>query len=274
VLTPVAHRAAVLGRPIAHSLSPVLHGAGYAAAGLADWQYTAIDCDEPELLGVVAGLGSEWAGLSLTMPLKQAAIAIADDVAPIAAAIGAANTLVRTSDAWLAENTDAPGMVAALREAGVKRAESVAILGSGGTARAAISAACDLGADDIHVYARRVAAFDELAQVADRLGTSITYGEWSDAAGCADADLVVSTVPKGVADHLHPDWRSETVVLDAVYDPWPTPIAAGAAAAGCTTVSGLALLLHQAVRQFEMFTGVEAPVEAMRNALNAAAAGR
>jgi shikimate dehydrogenase len=274
VLTEVVHRAAVLGSPIAHSLSPVLHNAGYAAAGLEGWRYTAIECDRPALPGLVAGLGDEWVGLSLTMPLKEAALAVAAEVAPVAAAIGAANTLVRTREGWLADNTDAPGMVAALREAGVERIGSVAILGAGGTARSAIAAARDLGAEDIHVYARRVAAFDELAETADRLGTAITYGAWEDADGCADADLVISTVPKGAADSLHPPWRRVTAVLDAVYDPWPTPLAASAAAAGCPIVSGLELLLHQAVRQFDMFTGTEAPIDAMREALRSAVATR
>jgi shikimate dehydrogenase len=267
-------RAAVLGSPIAHSLSPVLHNAGYAAAGLAGWRYTAIECGEAEFAGLVGGLSDEWVGLSLTMPLKAAALAVASVVGAVADAIGAANTLVRTGDGWRAENTDAPGMVDALREAGVVRAESVAILGAGGTARAAVAAAHDLGADDIHVYARRVAAFDNLSEAADRLGTSITYGAWADASGSADADLVISTVPKGVADALRPPWRPETTLFDAIYDPWPTPLAAGAASAGCTIVSGLDLLLHQAVRQFEMFTGVTAPIDEMRDALRAAAGRR
>jgi len=274
VLTEPSHRAAVVGSPIAHSLSPVLHNAGYAAAGLEGWRYAAIECDRAALPGLVAGLGDEWAGLSLTMPLKEAALAVAADVAPVAAAIGAANTLVRTRTGWLAENTDAPGMVAALREAGVERVGSVAILGAGGTARSAVAAARDLGAEDIHVYARRVAAFDELAETADRLGTAITYGTWNDADGCADADLVISTVPKGAADSLRPAWRRVTAVFDAVYDPWPTPLAAAAAAAGCPIVSGLDLLLHQAVRQFDMFTGVAAPIDAMREALRTAVAAR
>lgn len=267
-------RAAVLGKPIAHSLSPVLHNAGYAAAGLDGWLYTAIECAEVELAGFIANLGREWRGLSLTMPLKEAAFAVADVVEPVAAALGAANTLVRTDDGWRADNTDAPGMVEALREAGVARAESVAILGAGGTSRAAVAAAHELGADDIHVYARRIAAFDDLADVADRLGTSITYGAWADAGGCADADLVISTVPRGVADPLRPAWREGCVVFDAVYDPWPTPFAAGATGAGCAIVSGLDLLLHQAVRQFEMFTGVAGPIDAMRSALYTAAAAR
>src|SRR5882724_81855 len=98
-------RAAVLGKPVAHSLSPVLHNAGYAAAGLVDWRYTAIECAEAELADLVAGLGPEWAGLSLTMPLKEVALVVADVVAPVAAALGAANTLVRRPDGWYAENT-------------------------------------------------------------------------------------------------------------------------------------------------------------------------
>jgi shikimate dehydrogenase len=267
-------RAAVLGKPIAHSLSPVLHNAGYAAAGLDGWLYTAVECAEAELAAFVANLGPQWRGLSLTMPLKEVAFAVADAVEPVAAALGAANTLLRTANGWRADNTDAPGMVAALKEAGVVRVDSVAILGAGGTSRAAVAAVNELGADDIHVYARRLAAFDDLAIVADRLGTSITYGPWPDADGCADADLVISTVPRGVADPLRPAWREGCVVFDAVYDPWPTPLAAGAAGAGCAIVSGLDLLLHQAVRQFDMFTGIEAPIDAMRSALYIAAAAR
>jgi shikimate dehydrogenase len=266
----VTRRAAVAGKPIAHSLSPVLHQAGYAAAGLDGWTYTRIECTEAELPDLVAGLGPEWAGLSLTMPLKEAALAVANTVTPVAAAIGAANTLVGTPSGWRADNTDAPGMTDALHEAGVTKVGSVAILGAGGTAKAAVAAAHDLGAEDIHVYARRVAAFDELAETADRLGTALTYGGWADAAGCADADLVISTVPKGATDDLAPAWRRETVVFDAIYHPWPTPLARGAAEAGCPIVSGLDLLLHQAAHQFELFTGVPAPLVEMRAALHTA----
>ena len=112
------HRAAVLGKPIAHSLSPVLHQAGYAAVGLTGWEYTAVECAESELAGLVAGLDGSWAGLSLTMPLKEVALRVATAVSPLATALGAANTLVRREDGWYAENTDAPGMVDALRWAG------------------------------------------------------------------------------------------------------------------------------------------------------------
>jgi shikimate dehydrogenase len=271
-------RAAVLGTPIAHSLSPVLHAAGYAAAGLVGWRYTAIECAEAELAGLVAGLGPEWAGLSLTMPLKHVALAVAGRVAPVAAALGAANTLVRAADGWLAENTDAPGMADALAGAGVGAATEVTVLGAGGTARAALGAASRLGAGRVVLYARRRQAADELRPVADRLGLALAYRPWTEAGtglGGA-AEVVISTVPKGVADPLAlaVSWRPGTVLFDALYDPWPTPLAASARAAGCRIVSGLDLLLAQAVRQFALFTGVPAPVDAMRAALAEAAARR
>ncbi len=270
----MASRAAVLGKPVAHSLSPVIHNAGYAAAGLTHWRYTAVECAEAELVDLVARLGPEWAGLSLTMPLKEVALTVADQVAPVAAALGAANTLVPRSDGWYAENTDAPGMVDVLRAAGLATVNHAAVLGAGGTARAALAAAQHLGARQVSVYARRPAAVDALRPVAEHLGLRLVYGDFTDAAGCGRADLVISTVPKGAADGLGVPWRPETVVFDAVYDPWPTPLAASARSAGCAVASGLDLLLAQAVRQFTLFTGQSAPVDAMRRALSEAAARR
>ncbi|HYN95232.1 MAG TPA: shikimate dehydrogenase, partial [Pilimelia sp.] len=135
-------RAAVLGKPIAHSLSPVIHNAGYAAAGLAGWSYTALECAESELADLVAGLGPEWAGLSVTMPCKEVALRVAGTASPVAAAVGAANTLVRRLDgSWHADNTDVPGMVSVLRAAAVPAGAAVTVLGAGGTARAAVAAA-------------------------------------------------------------------------------------------------------------------------------------
>jgi shikimate dehydrogenase len=273
----MTRRAAVLGRPIAHSLSPVIHNAGYAAAGLTDWAYSAHECGEDGLAEFVAGLGPEWAGLSLTMPLKEAALDVADEVAPVAAAIGAANTLVRLPDgSWRAENTDAPAIVDALLAAGVSTVDRVSVLGAGGTARAALAAARDVGATAVTVYARRSGAIADLEPVADDLGLTLIGAGWADVATAADAAVVVSTVPKGVADPLGPTlaWRAGTVLFDAVYDPWPTPLAAAARAAGCRIVSGLDLLLAQAVRQFELYTGIDAPIAAMRSALFSAAAAR
>ncbi len=273
----MAHRAGVLGHPIGHSLSPVIHNAGYAASGLTGWSYAAHECGADGLAGFVAGLGRDWSGLSLTMPLKEVALDVADEVAPTAAAIGAANTLVRLPDAtWRAENTDAPGMVDALIAAGVSTVERVAVLGAGGTARAALAAARDLGAPGVVVYARRRAAVTELDGVAAELGLDLVGCPWSDAASAGECDVVLSTVPRGVADALAGSirWQASAVLFEAVYDPWPTPLAAAAQRAGVQVVSGLDLLLAQAVRQFELFTGVEAPVGAMRDALHAAAAGR
>ncbi|MEO3927080.1 shikimate dehydrogenase [Micromonosporaceae bacterium B7E4] len=269
-------RAAVLGKPIAHSLSPVIHNAGYAAAGLTGWAYSAIECAEAELPDRVAGLGPEWAGLSLTMPLKEAALAVAGEVSPVAAAIGAANTLVRRPDgSWAADNTDVPGMVDVLTGAGVSAGAEVVLLGAGGTARAALAAAVQLSARRVTCRVRRHAAGEELARLAGTLGLRFEIAEWAVPAGPEGADLVISTVPKGAADGFAAaarTWRPETVFFDVVYDPWPTPLAASAAAAGCRIASGLDLLLAQAVGQFEQFTGVPAPVSEMRSALAAARA--
>ncbi|WFE54970.1 shikimate dehydrogenase [Micromonospora sp. WMMD1155] len=270
----VTRRAAVVGKPIAHSLSPVIHTAGYAAAGLTGWSYTRVECAAAELPDLVARLGPEWAGLSVTMPGKEAALAVADAASPVAAAVGAANTLVRRPDgSWYADNTDVAGMVRVLTDAGVGAGAAVTVLGAGGTARAALAAAAQLACPAVTVVARRPEAVDELRPVADALGVVLTPAGWADAHHhLSTADLAVSTVPKGVADPLAPaaSWCAGTVLFDAIYDPWPTPLAASAAAAGLRLVSGLDLLLAQAVGQFEQFTGVTAPVEAMRRALGEA----
>jgi shikimate dehydrogenase len=277
VTTP-ARRAAVCGKPIAHSLSPVIHTAGYAAAGLLNWTYTAIECAEAELPDLVAGLGPEWVGLSLTMPLKEAALTVAGTASPAATAVGAANTLVRRPDGtWFADNTDIGGMVRVLRDAGVADRPTVSVLGGGGTARAALAAAAGLGATAVTVVTRRAEALDALSPAAAALDLHLDGVGWPDAAAAFDADAIISTVPKGAADDLAAavPWRAGSVLFDAVYDPWPTPIAAAAAAAGVRVASGLDLLLAQALGQFEQFTGVvPAPEAPMREALTAAAALR
>ncbi|BCJ55734.1 shikimate 5-dehydrogenase [Actinoplanes sp. NBRC 14428] len=276
--TPTGRRAAVCGKPIGHSLSPVIHAAGFAAAGLFDWSYTAIECAEAELPQLVAGLGPEWAGLSLTMPLKETALTLAAQASPVALATGAANTLVRRDDGtWFADNTDVPGMVRVLSDAGLTGSPSVSVLGGGGTARAALAAASALGATGVTVVTRRPEARAELAPAAEALGLTLTGVDWAGAPAAFDADAVISTVPKGAADGLAPQvtWRPGTVLFDAIYDPWPTPLASAAASHGVRVVSGLDLLLAQALGQFEQFTGVRpAPERAMREALLAAAGVR
>jgi shikimate dehydrogenase len=258
--------AAVLGTPVAHSLSPVLHSAAYTALGLHDWHYGRHECDEAGLPGFVARLGPEWAGLSLTMPLKRVALEVAETVSPLAAATGAANTLVLTGRRR-----------SALREVGgAPRDGRAVVLGAGGTAQAALAALRELGVGGIDVLVRNPSRTGELRAAADRLGISPTVSAALTDPGAAraalsGADVVISTLPSGAADALS-GVRAGAVVLDVVYAPWPTPFAAGAAEAGARVVSGLEMLLHQAVAQVELMTGLPGPVDAMRDALDAAVA--
>lgn len=262
-------RAAVLGRPIAHTLSPVLHRAAYAALGV-DWTYDAIDCGEDDLAALLMSR-EDWAGFSCTMPLKRAALAVADEVRPRAAAIGAANTLLpRAGGGWIAENTDVTGIVSAVREAGVA-ASSAAVLGAGGTAQAAVAAFAELGLSRCTVVVRSHARTDELRASAHALGVAIELQPLDELGSELSADLVVSTVPAGAADRLATlAWRRDQAVLDAVYDPWPTPLAVAARQAGATVLSGGLMLLHQAAAQVELMTGRLAPLDAMRAALRQA----
>lgn len=259
-----ARRAAVLGSPIEHSLSPVLHGAAYQALGLHGWRYDKIECDEP--------------GLSLTMPLKRVALTVADEISPLAEAVGAANTLVfptGPAGGRRADNTDVAGMVSALREAGLARVEQAVILGAGGTAQSALAAVRELGHQSPTVLVRNLARTGELRETADRLGMRPTISDGLFTEPLPAADLIISTLPGGAADPLSATrWKPDTTVLDVVYAPWPTAFAGSALAAGCPVVSGLTVLLYQAVAQVELMTGQPGPVEAMRTALVAAVAAR
>jgi shikimate dehydrogenase len=269
-------RAAVLGSPIKHSLSPVLHGAAYQALDLLDWHYDEIECDEASLPSLVDSMGPEWAGLSLTMPLKRVALTVADEVSPLAKAVGAANTLVFTpAGGRRADNTDVGGVVSALREAGLTRVERAVILGAGGTAQSALAAVRELGDQSPTVLVRNLTRTCELRATAERLGMRPTISDGLFTAPLPAADLVISTLPGGAADPLSASrWKPDTMVLDVVYTPWPTPFAGSALAAGCRVVSGLTVLLYQAVAQVELMTGHPGPVEAMRTALLAAVAAR
>lgn len=268
-------RAAVLGSPVAHSLSPVLHRAGYAAAGLDGWEYEALEVTAGELAGVVAGLDEQWRGLSLTMPLKEAALEVADDVDDLARRAGAANTLVRRADGgWDATNTDVAGVTEALRPHLPGRPERALVIGAGATARSAVLALAGLGVTTLTVRARDTARAADLLAWAVDLGAGVRSGSVAgiDAWRTTRDDVVVSTVPpagaEAVAATVPPEHRG--VLLDVVYTGWPTPVARAAAAAGMTVVSGLDLLVHQAAEQFLRFTGRPAPVEAMLAAGRAA----
>lgn len=255
----------MLGRPITHSLSPVLHNAAYRALGLA-WEYTAIDCGTDELAAVL-DQRADWQGFSLTMPLKRVGLELAVEVSPRAAVVGAANTLLPAAGGWRADNTDVAGVVAAVAESG-QTPSSVTVLGAGGTAQAVVAAVAELGLFDCAVLVRDVARTAELAETAERAGVTLAIGSLAVDAPPLGADLVVNTLPAGAADPLaNASWRRGQCLLDAVYSPWPTALAAGALAAGTLVVSGALMLLHQAVEQVELMTGQTAPAASMRAAL-------
>jgi shikimate dehydrogenase len=259
----------VLGSPIAHSRSPQLHLAAYRALGLNGWTYDRIECTAGELPVVVEGFGPEWVGASVTMPNKFAALTIADERTMRAELVGAANTLVRTSTGWRADNTDVDGVMGALGEA----SGHAIVVGSGGTAPAVVVGLVELGVQRITVVARDR---EKVAAVVDLAGRVGVDASWCDINGAdvaqvvASADAVVNTVPAEAAARYATVLSSTPVLLDAIYDPWPTPLAAAVEAEGGRVISGLQMLLHQAYAQVEQFTGLPAPKEAMRAALTGA----
>lgn len=297
------HRAAVIGSPVAHSLSPVLHRAAYADLGLEDWEYSLREVAPGALAGVLAelaapcGPGPAWAGLSVTMPHKQAMLPALDVVDPLAAAVGAANTVVAqrsgTGPALLAGfNTDVAGVVGALRETGggTRWAEGATalVLGSGATACSALAALAELGAARIVVAARNHAGPRRAAAAARRMGLEIEAPAWRPddprsnrqvARSMIRAQVVVSTVTAGAADVLAPALAEAlggarldagAVMLDVVYDPWPTALAAAWRAGGGAVAPGWLMLLHQAAPQVGLMTGRRPRLGPMRAALAAA----
>ncbi|MEV5932861.1 shikimate dehydrogenase [Streptomyces sp. NPDC052079] len=274
---PAARRAAVLGSPIAHSLSPVLHRAAYRELGLEGWTYDRFEIDEQALPGFFDTLGPEWAGLSLTMPLKRAVIPLLDSVSETAASVEAVNTVVLTPDGRrTGDNTDIPGMVAALREHGIDRVETAAILGAGATASSALAALARICSGEVTVYVRSEARAAEMRQWAERLDVAVRIADWDDAERGLHAPLVVSTTPAGVTDlFARAVPERPTALFDVLYDPWPTVLAARWSAYGGAVISGLDLLVHQAVLQVEQMTGRSpAPLNAMRKAGERALAAR
>ncbi|MER8030573.1 shikimate dehydrogenase [Streptomyces bauhiniae] len=270
-------RAAVLGKPIGHSLSPLLHRAAYDELGLDDWSYDRFEVDEAGLAGFFAGLGPEWAGLSLTMPLKRAVMPLLDEVSETAASVDAVNTVVFTEDGRkVGDNTDIPGMVAALREHGIEEVESAAILGAGATASSALAALARICPGEVVVYVRSAARAAEMREWGERLDVEVRTADWADAAEALHAPLVIATTPAGTADALATAVPERPATLfDVLYDPWPTELAARWSMFGGAVVGGLDLLVHQAVLQVERMTGrTPAPLEAMRRAGERALAAR
>lgn len=268
-------RCAVLGDPVAHSLSPVLHAAAYDLLGL-PWVYDAVRVPEGGLAAFLEGLApGEWRGLSVTAPLKREALALATVVSQRARLVGAANTLVPVDGGWSADNTDLPGAVAAVRAAYAGPVSAGTVLGAGATAASTGLALVELGARTVTLLARSPdrAAETAAAIAAHPAAPSVAVRPLS---APPAGEVLVSTIP---ASAQSPDLVARCadempVVFEVLYDPWPTPLARAAEAAGRTVVGGLDLLVHQAVLQVEAFTGRPAPVEAMYSAGRAALAGR
>ncbi|HTR70981.1 MAG TPA: shikimate dehydrogenase [Mycobacteriales bacterium] len=264
--------AAVLGSPIAHSLSPVLHRAAYDALGLTGWTYRAIECREHSLRTALAELDAEGlAGVSLTMPLKRAAISLVESATDAAAEVRAANTVLfgPAPGIWHADNTDIPGLVAALRPAlgAVDLTRGAAVLGAGATAASAVAAIGRCGFAAVEVFARRARAAEALVSLGAAHDLSVTVRSWDEVGEARHSALLVSTVPAGASpalvDAVHQEGATG-VLFDVIYSPWPTALADAWESAGGDVVGGLELLIEQAAFQVELMTGLAAPVAVMR----------
>lgn len=270
----MARRCAVLGSPIGHSLSPVLHRAGYAALGLG-WSYDAVEVTEEGLADFLDALGPQWRGLSLTMPLKRRIVSLVDEVLPQAARAGAGNTVLLDAGRRVLDNTDVPGAAAALRERYDGPVGSALVLGGGATAASVLLALADLGCREATLAVRDPArAADSLAAVARHPeGPEVQVVRLSDPLPAAD--VLVSTIPAAAQDvALLGRLPHAEVVFEVLYDPWPTPLVRWARAGDRVLVGGLDLLVHQAVLQVSAMTGRDVDVAVLRRAGEEALAAR
>jgi shikimate dehydrogenase len=269
---PTGTRLAVLGSPISHSQSPALHAAAYRVLGL-DWVYEAHEVAEGELAGFIAGLDSTWRGLSLTMPLKQAVLPLVADLDRVAALTSAANTVlfrgtgggvgdVDAGDLGAAAvrslsgfNTDVAGLVRALAEAEVTRVTHATILGAGATAASALVAAAELGAEAVEVVLRTPSKAAHLIELGRTLGLVVTVAGFESLGTDRASELVFSTLPGGTDPGVvaPEDVRRRAMLFDVSYSPWPSALARSWAEAQGSVLSGLAMLLHQALVQVRIF---------------------
>jgi shikimate dehydrogenase len=269
--TGSVHSAAVLGHPVDHSLSPVLHGAAYRALGLDGWTYERIDCDAERLPAVVDTSPADRVGYSVTMPGKFAALSHASQVSDRARIVGSANTLVRRGSGWYADCTDVDGVTGALAAFGdLPGAPTAVVLGVGGTARPVLAGLAAAGATRVVLASRR----DNAGPAADcgrALGLRVRTMGLTDPeliGEIARADLLINTVPEPGVRDLTDLVAGARRVFDVLYDPWPTAAGAAALAAGIPVVGGDVMLLHQAFGQVELFTGHPAPRGEMAAALS------
>jgi shikimate dehydrogenase len=243
-------RAAVLGSPISHSLSPVLHRSAYEYLGV-DGQYEAIEVTAENLREFISNLDKSWTGFSLTMPLKERIVSIAETVDPLALRIKSANTLLRSTSGWRALSTDVGGFSHALTSAGVTDFARVIILGSGATARAA-AAACDGPGRQIIVIHRGPEREPLMREII--IHAQLEFRDWGSSFELGD--VLINTTPAGVADSYAE--KLEGVVgglfFEALYHPWPTKLLAQWQALHGLSIDGLDLLVHQGIGQVELFT--------------------
>ena len=244
-------KAAVLGSPISHSLSPLLHNTAYGQLGLSA-SYEAIEVEAHSLAKFMDERDATWTGFSLTMPLKEEAISYAKHVDDLALRINSANTLYRKAGEWCATSTDVIGFRNALGMHKVEVKGHVVILGAGATARAA-AAACDGSQTQITVINRSLARVQAMSDAV--IESELSFLNWDDLSVLADADLVISTAPAGVTDSIEIPAKTSAPYFEVLYKPWPTPASAMWASRGGKVIDGLDLLIHQALAQIAIFSG-------------------
>ena len=276
--------AAVIGSPIGHSLSPVIHRAAWAQLGIDGWEYHRLEQDTDSLPGFIAGLGADCAGLSVTMPCKQAVMPLLDVIDPLASAVGAVNTVVPSSGVLAGFNTDVTGIASAVRRAcsmaGCSAPSSALVLGARATASSALAALGELGITSSTVAARRFGGPGSVVAAASRLGVTIEQVLWSDAEAvdCAasSADLIISTLPASAADPLAERLRVREgqILLDVVYSPRDTALRRAFESAGGVVAEGTDMLVFQAGAQVQLMTGRSPDIGVMREALEEELEGR
>lgn len=262
-MTAGVRRCAVLGSPIAHSLSPLIHTRAYEVLGIADaWHYGRHEVDVDGLPAFVAGLGPAWAGLSCTAPLKQAVLALGE-VSPRARLLGSGNTLVLGGGTPRVENTDVTGLVGAFARAGVTAASSALLLGNGATARSALYALAEMGVREVLVLARSAErAHASLDALAGHLGVRFDVAPWGEVPDSGAADVLVSTVSTPLRQAVARGLVARVkACFDATYNHYPTHLDVASREAGIVSLSGLDLLVGQALDQIELFTGRRCPPE-------------
>ncbi len=273
----------VIGSPVAHSLSPLLHDSAFAALGLAArWRSFAFEVAPGEAPGALEAMRrARIRGLSVTMPHKAAVAALVDECSDTARRLNAVNCVVNEAGALYGTNTDGEGFVASLaRAAGFDPAgRRCLVIGAGGAARAVVLALAAHGAAGVAIVNRTPERAFEAADLAGAVGSAVALTDGSVARAVAAADLVVNATPVGMAGGVPAaEWLVAPgllgpgqVAADLVYAPRPTRWLAEAAGTGATVVDGLGMLVHQAAAQLVLWTGMEPPVEAMWRAAEATA---